>query len=261
MLNPIFAVEITYGNAPITILEKFALSNETVSKLLTQLQQKYEEVFILSSDTRFIVYVVGDTITHLQQCFVSRPIPKEHIQIFYNTSDSITHLFATACGLLSARNDRTKLLLDLKRAHKSAAEKCTIKGILHNAIIRAIEIGSRNLVDSYLTLSESWNLVMREAKRFVHTLRRIALSPVLSAFLKTYSHNNSNHGVLPGFNGLLDEERLQIKQYANDLIKGTPFKLPNHSPSFENNTIAPDPMSEVKVVKNVAFWQFNLSRN
>src|SRR5687767_12112407 len=101
MARQIFAAEISHDDAPIHIREKLACSEATIKEHLMQLSPLVEEIVILSTCNRFAMYVVHDEISPVTNFFAQYPILKGYVQYYYNTEESVTHLFATASGLLS----------------------------------------------------------------------------------------------------------------------------------------------------------------
>src|SRR5690242_4315407 len=101
MARQIFAAEINHDDAPIHIREKLVSSEATVKEHLLQLSPLVEEVCILSTSNRFAMYVVHDDISPITNFFNQYPVLKGYVQFYYNTEESVTHLFATASGLLS----------------------------------------------------------------------------------------------------------------------------------------------------------------
>ena len=143
MARQIFAAEISHEDAPLHVREKFASNETTVKAHLVQLSSQVEEVCILSNGNRFALYAVHDDITPITNFFSRYPILKGYVQFYYNTEESVTHLFATASGLLSEIKGEHQILSQITLAHQWALECGSIGIILDNLLREAIRIGKR----------------------------------------------------------------------------------------------------------------------
>jgi glutamyl-tRNA reductase len=143
MARQIFAAEISHDDAPLHIREKLASSESTIKEHLMSLSPLVEEVCILSSSNRFAMYVVHDDIAPVTNFFNQYPILKGYTQYYYNTEESITHLFATASGLLSEVKGEHQILTHLKQAHQWAVEAGTLGITLDNLLQQALRIGKK----------------------------------------------------------------------------------------------------------------------
>jgi glutamyl-tRNA reductase len=143
MARQIFAAEISHEDTPLPIREKLAANEATVKQHLILLSNTVDEIFIVSTCNRFTLYAISDDITPLTRFFEQYPILKGYIQFYYNTEESITHLFAVASGLLSPIKGDHQILDELKRAHQWALECNTIGITLDNLLREAIRIGKK----------------------------------------------------------------------------------------------------------------------
>lgn len=143
MIHPVFAAEISHENAPINIREKFVSNDETIKLSLKELLRYYDEVFILSTNYSYTVYVVGESINHLENFLAKHPFAKGYTQFYYNTTDTVTHLFATATGMLFPFRGRNYILTRIKHAYCLAFEADAIGGVLHSLISQATQVGQK----------------------------------------------------------------------------------------------------------------------
>jgi glutamyl-tRNA reductase len=143
MARQIFAAEISHDDAPLHIREKLASSEATIKEHLATLSPLVEEICILSSANRFAMYVVHDDISPVTNFFNQYPILKGYTQYYYNTEESITHLFATASGLLSEVKGEHQILTHIKQAHQWAVEAGTLGITLDNLLQQALRVGKK----------------------------------------------------------------------------------------------------------------------
>jgi glutamyl-tRNA reductase len=143
MSRQIFAAEVSHDDTPLSIREQLAADEATVKKHLNHLYTSVDEVFVLSTCNRFTVYVINDKIDPITEFFAQYPGLKGYVQFYYNTEESITHLFAVASGLLSPIKGDHLVLDQLKQAHQRALECNTIGITLDNLLQEALRIGNR----------------------------------------------------------------------------------------------------------------------
>jgi glutamyl-tRNA reductase len=143
MAKQIFAAEISHEDTPIAIREKLAANESIIKSHLCELSLVTDEVFILSSCNRFTIYAVSESIAPLTQFFEKYPSLKGYVQFYYNTEESVTHLFAVASGLLSPIKGDHQILAELKQAHQWARETGSIGITLDNFLRQAQRVGKR----------------------------------------------------------------------------------------------------------------------
>ena len=143
MARQIFAAEISHEDAPLHIREKLACSEAIVKEHLLRLNSSVEEVCILSTCNRFALYAVHDDITPITDFFSQYPALKGYVQFYYNTEESVTHLFATASGLLSDIKGEHQILTYLQQAHRWSLECGSLGMTLDNLLRQAIRIGKK----------------------------------------------------------------------------------------------------------------------
>lgn len=143
MARQIFAAEISHEDTPLSIREVLAAKEATVKNHLSNLSSSVDEVFILSSCNRFTIYAINEDITPLTEFFAQFQALKGYVQFYYNTEESVTHLFAVASGLLSPIKGDHHILDQLNQAHRWALETNSIGITLDNLLREAIRIGKR----------------------------------------------------------------------------------------------------------------------
>ncbi len=143
MARQIFAAEISHEDTPLAIREKLAGNEATIREHLSNLNLLVDEVFVLSTCNRFTIYAVNDSITPLTDFFNQYPTLKGYTQFYYNTEESVTHLFAVASGLLSPVKGDHEILEQLATAKKRAHDTNSIGITLDNLLRHAIRIGKR----------------------------------------------------------------------------------------------------------------------
>jgi glutamyl-tRNA reductase len=143
MARQIFAAEISHEDTPLHIREKLAGSEQTILDHLTNLSLQVDEVFVLSTCNRFTIYAVNSAIDPLTAFFNQYPILKGYTQFYYNTEESVTHLFAVASGLLSPIKGDHEILDQLQIARKRAHQTNSVGITLDNLLQHAIRIGKK----------------------------------------------------------------------------------------------------------------------
>jgi glutamyl-tRNA reductase len=143
MGRQIFAAEVSHEDTPLAIREKLAANEATVKQHLRQLNLVADEVFVLSTCNRFTVYIINNDISPLTDFFAQYPGLKGYVQFYYNTEESVTHLFAVASGLLSPIKGDHQILVQIRQAHKWALACNTIGITLDNLLGQALRIGKR----------------------------------------------------------------------------------------------------------------------
>lgn len=141
MTRQIFAAEITFQNTSPAVRDTFNGSEKNIKRLLLALKPLVEEVFILATPQRFSVYAVDADLAQLTSFFHDDYALREHTQFYYNTSESVTHLMATAGGLLSSIKGEALILEDIQRCYQWAADSGCLGIILDNTVTRALETG------------------------------------------------------------------------------------------------------------------------
>lgn len=143
MARQIFAAEISHEDAPLHVREQLAGSEAAVKNHLFRLSSLVDEVFVLSTCNRFTIYAVNEKIDPITNFFAAYPNIKGYVQFYYNTEESVTHLFAVASGLLSPIKGDHQILDQIDQAHKWALETNSIGISLDNLLREAMRIGKR----------------------------------------------------------------------------------------------------------------------
>lgn len=141
MTRQIFAAEITLQETPHAVRDNFNGSEKNIRRLLALLKPAVEEVFILATAQRFSVYVVDKDISLLTSFFHHEHSLKGHTTFYYNTGESVTHLMATASGLLSPIKGDLLVLDEIQRCYQWASDANCLGVILDNTLARAVETG------------------------------------------------------------------------------------------------------------------------
>lgn len=143
MSRQIFAAEVSHEDTPLAIREKLAANEATVKQHLQQLGLVTDEAFVLSTCNRFTVYIINTDISPLTDFFAQYPALKGYVQFYYNTEESVTHLFAVASGLLSPIKGDHHILEQIRQAHQWALACNSIGITLDNLLHQALRIGKR----------------------------------------------------------------------------------------------------------------------
>lgn len=139
MTRQIFAAEINFEDTPLHVREKFNETEANIKQLLVGFKAKVEEVFIIATRYRFTVYVVHENLKPLTDYFhIENPL-KGYVQFYYNSGESVTHLMATASGLLSPVKGEGRILAEMMKGYQWAIACATIGITLDSALTRAIE--------------------------------------------------------------------------------------------------------------------------
>lgn len=141
MTRQIFAAEISHDNSPFHIREKLAGTDKGVRDCIRKLRLKMDEAFVLSTPTRFVVYVVGDNINPLLNYFLEDAEIFRYVQFYKNTLASVNHLFAMASGLCSNVKGEHTILTQIREAHVLSHESNGIGLRLDNLLRHAIRVG------------------------------------------------------------------------------------------------------------------------
>jgi glutamyl-tRNA reductase len=142
MTREIFAAEINFEDAPLHIREKFSGAERNIRRICAALAPFTEEVYALATAQRFTVFVVHENISPLTRYFHVEHDLTGYVQYYYNTEESVAHLFATASGLLSPIKGDRLILSQIREACRWATE-CGCLGVnLHQVVNQALEVGS-----------------------------------------------------------------------------------------------------------------------
>jgi glutamyl-tRNA reductase len=137
----IFAAEINFQDTPPSVRERFNESEKNIRRLLAIFRRRVEEVYILSNRHRFTVYIAHENLAPLTEFFHAENHLKGYVQFYYNSGESVTHLMATASGLLSSVKGERRILADIAKCLEWATSESCIGMTLDHVITKAIETG------------------------------------------------------------------------------------------------------------------------
>ena len=143
MTRQIFAAEINFDDAPAAIREKFNGTEDNVKTLLVELRHRVDEIFILATRQRFTIYIVHESLQPLTDFFHAENNLRGYVQYYYNSGESVTHLMASASGLLSPVKGDANILADIVQCYQWAAS-CACLGIhLDHTLATTIETAKK----------------------------------------------------------------------------------------------------------------------
>jgi glutamyl-tRNA reductase len=149
----VLVVGLSHKSAPVTILERVAVSGDTLSKLLRDVAQAepVAEVFVVSTCNRVEVYADVDRfhagVTVIcemlaRHCGVPAHELTAHLYVHYEDR-AIGHLMAVACGLDSMVVGEGQILGQVRSALKVAGEHGTVGRVLSELGRLALRTGKR----------------------------------------------------------------------------------------------------------------------
>ena len=141
MTRQIFAAEINFEDTPLQVREKFNDSEKNIKRLLVAFRARVDEVFILANRNRFTVYIVHESLAPLTEFFHHEHDLKGYVQYYYNSGESVTHLMATASGLLSPVKGEGQILSEIIQCYQWATAYSCMGITLDNTLTKAIDIG------------------------------------------------------------------------------------------------------------------------
>lgn len=143
MTRQIFAAEINFEDTPLHVREKFSSNEKNVKRLLLSFRKKVHEVFILANHQRFTVYILHENLAPLTEFFHDENPLKGYVQYYYNSGESVTHLMATASGLLSPVKGEGRILSEIVQCYEWAVSCACVGMTLDNTLTKAIDTGKR----------------------------------------------------------------------------------------------------------------------
>jgi glutamyl-tRNA reductase len=149
----VLVVGLSHKSAPVTLLERAALSGDTLTKLLRDVFQAepVAEVFVVSTCNRVEVYADVDrfhagvtAICELlaRHCGVPAQQLTPHLYVHYEDR-AVSHLMAVACGLDSMVVGEGQILGQVRSALKLAGEQGTVGRVLSELGRLALRTGKR----------------------------------------------------------------------------------------------------------------------
>lgn len=143
MSRQIVAAELSYENVPDRIRKKLTYNELTVRAHLLDLSTRLDEVFILSSRSRFAVYGVHQDVSPLIKFFSRDPELAPYVVYYTNTEETVHHLFATAGELSKSLKGDTSIVSQLRQAYQLGLESESVGLILDNLLRESIRVGER----------------------------------------------------------------------------------------------------------------------
>ncbi len=146
-------VGVSHRTAPVSVLERVAISGADTAKVLDELisGDHVSEAVVLSTCNRIEVYAVVETF-HGGLTEVSRVLARhaqadvsdltDHFYVHYAGS-AVEHLFSVAAGLDSMVIGEAQILGQLRAAYSTARELGTVGTVLHEVAQHALRVGKR----------------------------------------------------------------------------------------------------------------------
>lgn len=146
-------VGVSHRTAPVSVLERVAISGEDTTKVLDELitGEHVSEAVVLSTCNRIEIYAVVETF-HGGLSEVSRVLARhaqaevsdlsDHLYVHYAGS-AVEHLFSVAAGLDSMVVGEAQILGQLRAAYSSARGLGTVGSALHEVAQHALRVGKR----------------------------------------------------------------------------------------------------------------------
>ncbi len=146
-------VGVSHRTAPVSVLERVAISAEDTAKVLDELitGDHVSEAVVLSTCNRIEIYAVVETF-HGGLTEVSGVLARhaqadvsdltDHLYVHYAGS-AVEHLFSVAAGLDSMVIGEAQILGQLRGAYSTARELGTVGTVLHEVAQQALRVGKR----------------------------------------------------------------------------------------------------------------------
>jgi glutamyl-tRNA reductase len=146
-------VGVSHRTAPVSVLERVAISGEDIAKVLDELisGEHVSEAVVLSTCNRIEIYAVVETF-HGGLTEVSGVLARhaqadvsdltDHLYVHYAGS-AVEHLFSVAAGLDSMVVGEAQILGQLRAAYSTARELGTVGTALHEVAQHALRVGKR----------------------------------------------------------------------------------------------------------------------
>jgi glutamyl-tRNA reductase len=192
MSKQIVGAEISLANVPSHIRRIFGYNEEKIKNQLIQLNTSLNEVFILSTDSRFAVFALHTDISPLVRFFCRDKELAPYVTYYTRTEESIRHLFCVAGGLYSAENSEFQLIDLMIKSHIVCLESECLGLVTNNLVTEAIRVGETirsttgtpvaSTVEERTRLNKAWEIVAEETRNFMTLLKQFEISPVLTAY-------------------------------------------------------------------------------
>lgn len=192
MSKQIVGAEISLENVPSHIRRIFGYNEEKIKNQLKTLNTSMNEIFILSTDSRFMVLALHTDISPLVRFFCRDKELAPYVSYYTRTEESIRHLFSVAGGLCSAKNSEFGMIDLMTKAHSVCLEAECLGLVTNNLVTEAIRVGesirsitttpASSTVEESTRLNQAWEIVAEETGNFLALLKQFEVSPVLTAY-------------------------------------------------------------------------------
>ncbi len=139
----IWAAEIFLNNLTPATREALLNPTDDVTPVFGVKRRGFDELFVLVTDSQFVVYCVGETIDPLLNFFLKDPGLYEHVHFYKTTEASINHLFATASGLCSDLKGGRRVEGQIKRCHQDALAAGGLGLTLDSLVRQSLRVGRK----------------------------------------------------------------------------------------------------------------------
>jgi glutamyl-tRNA reductase len=139
----IWAAEIFIHNLPQRAKAKLLNPDRSIGSVFGNKRRGFEELFLLSTDSQFVVYAVGESVDPLLNFFMQDPELFEHVHFYKTTEASINHLFATATGLCAEMKGTRRVGELLKIAHFDGLKAGGVGLILDNLVRQSLRVSKK----------------------------------------------------------------------------------------------------------------------
>lgn len=181
-------VGLSYRTAPISFLERAALTAEAARELESRLVRSdhVAEAAVLSTCNRLEVYAqvskfhgAVDDVGGALAAATGVPLAEltEHLYVHYEAA-AVSHLFAVACGLESMAVGEQQILGQVRSALRGAQQGGSVGRVLGGLLQRALHVGKRAHSETGLDLAGR-SLVQAGLERAEAVLGRLADTEVL----------------------------------------------------------------------------------
>ncbi|ROO90326.1 glutamyl-tRNA reductase [Actinocorallia herbida] len=147
----LLVVGLSHRSAPVTLLERAAITGDDLVKLLHEIHDSVRETMIVSTCNRVEVYAAVDKF-HGGVQVISEALARHsgialedltrHLYVHYEDR-AVQHAFAVACGLESMVVGEGQILGQIRSAFKLGQDEGTIGRALHEVVQRALRVGKR----------------------------------------------------------------------------------------------------------------------
>jgi glutamyl-tRNA reductase len=152
-MSSILVVGLSHRSAPVTLLERAAVSGDRLDKLLHDVHQatSVDGVVVVSTCNRIEVYADVEkfhagvsSISELLSRHSDVPLDElsKHLYVHYEER-AVQHIFSVACGLDSMVVGEGQILGQLRTALKAAQANGTVDRALNELVQQALRVGKR----------------------------------------------------------------------------------------------------------------------